>query len=136
LQRLKLSWAVINNELRLWPGATDLDPAAEEGTPFIPPHGVSRIEFVPKPAGFRFYHTHVVPGNNLETYFKILGNINNDKIVAQFEGKEQQICSSFFVESHGIHDDLHVSADEQMTARYLEVFRQFFEKTEHIVITQ
>jgi hypothetical protein len=26
---------------------------------------MTRIAFVPKPAGFRFYHTHVVPKNNL-----------------------------------------------------------------------
>src|SRR6185369_6856952 len=36
----------------------ELDGAAEEGTPFIPPHGRRRISFVPGPAGFRFYHTH------------------------------------------------------------------------------
>lgn len=39
--------------------STDVDGAAEEGTPFIPPHGSRRISFVPKPSGFRFYHTHV-----------------------------------------------------------------------------
>jgi FtsP/CotA-like multicopper oxidase with cupredoxin domain len=44
---------------------TDVDGAAEEGTPFIPAHGMRRISFVPKPSGFRFYHTHVVPMNNL-----------------------------------------------------------------------
>jgi FtsP/CotA-like multicopper oxidase with cupredoxin domain len=43
----------------------DVDGAAEEGTPYIPAHGVRRISFVPKPSGFRFYHTHVVPKNNL-----------------------------------------------------------------------
>jgi FtsP/CotA-like multicopper oxidase with cupredoxin domain len=43
----------------------DVDGAAEEGTPFIPPHGSRRISFVPKPAGFRFYHTHVRAGANL-----------------------------------------------------------------------
>ena len=32
---------------------------AEEGTPFVPARGYRRISFVPKPAGFRFYHTHV-----------------------------------------------------------------------------
>ncbi len=37
----------------------DVDGASEEGTPFIPAHGVRRIAFTPKPAGFRFYHTHV-----------------------------------------------------------------------------
>ena len=43
----------------------DVDGAAEEGTPFIPAHGMRRISFVPRPSGFRFYHTHVVPMNNL-----------------------------------------------------------------------
>jgi FtsP/CotA-like multicopper oxidase with cupredoxin domain len=43
----------------------DVDGAAEEGTPYIPAHGVRRIAFVPKPSGFRFYHIHVVPMNNL-----------------------------------------------------------------------
>jgi FtsP/CotA-like multicopper oxidase with cupredoxin domain len=44
---------------------TDVDGAAEEGTPYIPPHGMRRIAFVPKPSGFRFYHSHVVPMNDL-----------------------------------------------------------------------
>jgi FtsP/CotA-like multicopper oxidase with cupredoxin domain len=41
------------------------DGAAEEGSPFVPAHGMRRIAFVPKPAGFRFYHTHVVAGSDL-----------------------------------------------------------------------
>ena len=45
--------------------STDVDGAAEEGTPFIPPHGSRRIIFVPKPSGLRFYHTHVHAGANL-----------------------------------------------------------------------
>jgi len=28
-------------------------------------HGMQRISFVPKPSGFRFYHTHVVAGGDL-----------------------------------------------------------------------
>jgi FtsP/CotA-like multicopper oxidase with cupredoxin domain len=43
----------------------DVDGAAEEGTPYIPAHGMRRISFIPKPSGLRFYHTHVVPMNNL-----------------------------------------------------------------------
>ena len=43
----------------------DVDGSAEEGTPFIPPHGSCRIVFTPRPAGFRFYHTHVRAGANL-----------------------------------------------------------------------
>lgn len=43
----------------------DVDGAAEEGTPFIPPQGSRRISFVPRPSGFRFYHTHVRAGGDL-----------------------------------------------------------------------
>ena len=46
--------------------STDIDGAAEEGTPFIPPHGNRRISFVPRPSGVRFYHTHVRAGANLD----------------------------------------------------------------------
>jgi FtsP/CotA-like multicopper oxidase with cupredoxin domain len=44
---------------------TDVDGAAEEGTPFIPAHGKRRIVFTPRPAGFRFYHTHNRAGVDL-----------------------------------------------------------------------
>ncbi|MHB8487487.1 MAG: multicopper oxidase family protein [Candidatus Acidiferrales bacterium] len=44
---------------------SDVDGAAEEGTPFIPAHGRRRIAFTPSPAGFRFYHTHNRAGANL-----------------------------------------------------------------------
>ena len=56
-------------ELVHWHGQTipsDVDGAAEEGTPYIEPHGMRRIAFVPKPAGLRFYHTHVVAGGDLQ----------------------------------------------------------------------
>jgi len=42
-----------------------VDGAAEEGTPFIPAHGTRRIAFTPRPAGFRFYHTHNRAGADL-----------------------------------------------------------------------
>jgi FtsP/CotA-like multicopper oxidase with cupredoxin domain len=42
-----------------------IDGASEEGTPFIPAHGMRRISFVPGPAGFRFYHTHTLAGADL-----------------------------------------------------------------------
>ena len=32
----------------------------------MPPKGLRQIAFVPKPAGLRFYHTHVVAGSNLD----------------------------------------------------------------------
>jgi FtsP/CotA-like multicopper oxidase with cupredoxin domain len=43
----------------------DVDGAAEEKTPFIPPHGSRSVTFTPGPAGLRFYHTHVHAGNDL-----------------------------------------------------------------------
>jgi FtsP/CotA-like multicopper oxidase with cupredoxin domain len=43
----------------------DVDGAAEEGTPFVPPHGSRRISFIPGPSGLRFYHTHVRAGADL-----------------------------------------------------------------------
>ena len=55
-------------ELVHWHGQllpSDVDGAAEEGSPFVPAHGMRRITLVPKPAGFRFYHTHVVAGDDL-----------------------------------------------------------------------
>jgi FtsP/CotA-like multicopper oxidase with cupredoxin domain len=44
---------------------SEVDGSAEEGTPFIPPHGSRRIVFTPRPAGLRFYHSHVRAGANL-----------------------------------------------------------------------
>ncbi len=42
-----------------------VDGSQEEGTPYIPAHGSRQIAFVPGPAGFRFYHTHVTAGADL-----------------------------------------------------------------------
>jgi FtsP/CotA-like multicopper oxidase with cupredoxin domain len=44
---------------------TDVDGAAEEGTPYVPARGKRRIAFTPNPAGLRFYHTHNRGGANL-----------------------------------------------------------------------
>jgi FtsP/CotA-like multicopper oxidase with cupredoxin domain len=55
-------------ELVHWHGQmipSDVDGAAEEGSPFVPAHGMRRIAFTPGPSGFRFYHTHVAAGGDL-----------------------------------------------------------------------
>jgi FtsP/CotA-like multicopper oxidase with cupredoxin domain len=44
---------------------SDVDGAAEEGTPYIPARGKRRVTFTPGPAGLRFYHTHNRAGANL-----------------------------------------------------------------------
>lgn len=72
----------------------------------------------------------------LESYFKLLGNMDRDDIVAKFEGREKQICASLFSwvndGSHAAHDDLYVSADNSVVERYLAVFKKIFEKTNHV----
>jgi FtsP/CotA-like multicopper oxidase with cupredoxin domain len=45
--------------------STEVDGAAEEGTPYVPAHGMRRIAFTPRPSGFRFYHTHNRAGADL-----------------------------------------------------------------------
>src|SRR5271170_7877920 len=55
-------------ELVHWHGQmipSEVDGASEEGTPFVPSHGMRRVSFIPKPSGFRFYHTHVAAGGDL-----------------------------------------------------------------------
>jgi len=37
---------------------SDVDGAEEEGTPPVPPHGRRRYQFVARPAGSRWYHSH------------------------------------------------------------------------------
>lgn len=44
---------------------SQIDGAMEEGTPPIPPGGKARYTFTPRPAGTRWYHTHVRAGNDL-----------------------------------------------------------------------
>ena len=48
-------------ELVHWHGIdvpTKADGSEEEGSPLVPPHGHLRVNFTPKPAGSRWYHTH------------------------------------------------------------------------------
>ena len=44
---------------------TNIDGAAEEGTPYIPAHGSRRIAFTPDLPGLRFYHSHLRAGADL-----------------------------------------------------------------------
>lgn len=43
----------------------NVDGAFEEGTPAIAPGGSTRVSFTPRPAGFRWYHTHTFAGRDL-----------------------------------------------------------------------
>ncbi len=63
---------------------SDMDGAAEEGTPYIPAHGMRRETFTPGPSGFRFYHTHLVAGSNLS-----LGQYNGEEGSVYIEPKNE-----------------------------------------------
>ncbi len=56
------------DELVHWHGLmvpSEVDGAAEEGTPPVPAHGQRRYTFIPKPSGTRLYHTHTAAGADL-----------------------------------------------------------------------
>jgi FtsP/CotA-like multicopper oxidase with cupredoxin domain len=55
-------------ELVHWHGLfipPEVDGAAEEGTPMLAPHAHRRCRFVPRPAGTRWYHSHIYAGRDL-----------------------------------------------------------------------
>ena len=55
-------------ELVHWHGqqiSAEADGAEEEGSPFVPPRGHLRINFTPRPAGTRWYHTHAMAMTDL-----------------------------------------------------------------------
>lgn len=72
----------------------------------------------------------------LENYFKILGGFSFDRICEEFSGNDKIICRSLFSWiHHGSHytlDDLHISTTEPMVDSYLKVFKEIFDKTNHI----
>ncbi len=56
-------------ELAHWHGLHipgEVDGAMEEGTPMVAPHSSRRYTFSPKPAGTRWYHTHIRAERNLK----------------------------------------------------------------------
>lgn len=71
----------------------------------------------------------------LEHYFTILGNMDKDAVTSKFDGRDQQVCASLFSwindGSHNFTDDLYVTVDDTTVARYLTVFEQIFEVTNH-----
>jgi FtsP/CotA-like multicopper oxidase with cupredoxin domain len=55
-------------ELVHWHGMLippEVDGTEEEGSPYIPPHGRSRITLTPGPAGLRWYHSHAMAMDDL-----------------------------------------------------------------------
>jgi len=58
------------DEMVHWHGfhiPSEVDGVHEEGTPHVPRHGQQRYVFTPRPAGTRWYHSHVHSGSNFQT---------------------------------------------------------------------
>src|ERR1700691_2593599 len=58
-----------NPEIVHWHGLwipSDMDGAEEEGSPMIQPGAQFRYSYTPRPAGFRWYHTHAFAGRDLK----------------------------------------------------------------------
>jgi wobble nucleotide-excising tRNase len=68
----------------------------------------------------------------LETYFKVLGGIDNAALIAKFDGDDQTICRALFAwinaGSHSIFDDLDYSHTPATIEANLRVFRRIFEE--------
>ena len=58
----------------------DVDGASEEGTPFIPAHGMRRIAFLPKPTGFRLPAGGAGGGGDIRRHCAVWGK--EDRAVA------------------------------------------------------
>ena len=72
----------------------------------------------------------------LEYYFNILGGLNYEKLINEFEGEDKQICHSLLScvndNSHYITDDFMVILTDELIDKYIEVFKLIFEKSGQI----
>ncbi|MGI6077905.1 MAG: AAA family ATPase [Fastidiosipilaceae bacterium] len=73
----------------------------------------------------------------IENYFKIMGQKPDDYILSKFETQEEKIvCESLLYwindGSHTIYDDLHIDQYTDISDIFKNVFKQIFEKTNHL----
>lgn len=72
----------------------------------------------------------------LEHYFKILGAIDYTKICDRFDGPDKVACNSLFkwlnAGSHSALDDAHITPSDTMTQNALRVFKEIFDKRDHL----
>ena len=71
----------------------------------------------------------------LEYYFKIIGGLDYEKSIDEFEGEEKIIFKSLFSwlndGSHFINDDLVIYAEPENIEKQLNVFKEIFIKLKH-----
>jgi FtsP/CotA-like multicopper oxidase with cupredoxin domain len=99
-------------ELVHWHGLfvpSEVDGSEEEGTPVVPPGGMRRYSFVPRPAGTRWYHSHAHAGRDMKraTYTGQFGFL-------YIEPKEEagQYDAEIFLALHGWDASLGSQGDE------------------------
>jgi FtsP/CotA-like multicopper oxidase with cupredoxin domain len=107
-----------NAEMVHWHGLflpSDVDGAMEEGTPHIAPKNRARYRLVPRPSGFRWYHTHTFAGHDLKkgSYTGQHGFL----LIASREDParyDQEVCLAL----HDWNGSLEASDDGSMNAIY------------------
>lgn len=71
----------------------------------------------------------------LESYFKILGDIDPRSLDRHFEGNDKVVCKSLFswinAGSHGFDDDLHFTVGATSVENHMRVFKDVFEHSKH-----
>ena len=71
----------------------------------------------------------------LENYFNIIGGIDYEKCVNQFEGEDKVICKSLIScineQSHTISDDYFMCVEDSEIEQYLRIFAEIFDKMGH-----
>lgn len=72
----------------------------------------------------------------LEHYFTVVGGINYESCINQFEGADKIICKALiaFINdgSHSIFEDLIFTPSDGSVERYKQVFEKVFDKLGHI----
>ena len=94
---------------------SDVDGAMEEGTPPIPPGGKARYTFTPRPAGFRWYHTHIAAGNDVKKgqYTGLHGFL-----FVEPHDNPARYDQEFFLALHDWDGQLQTSGDGSMNPAY------------------
>lgn len=71
----------------------------------------------------------------LEYYFNIIGGLNYEKLINEFEGEEKQLCHSLLScindSSHYIPDDYNIIVTKELIEKYIKVFKLIFDKSGH-----
>jgi FtsP/CotA-like multicopper oxidase with cupredoxin domain len=107
-----------SNEVVHWHGLflpPAVDGATEEGTPFIPAGAAARYTFDPRPAGFRWYHTHVSAGKDLH---KAQYTGQHGFLLIEQPDNPGHYDQEFFLALHDWDGELLASADGSMDPVY------------------